>query len=253
MSISDKIQALETSRQAIATAISQKGGTVAQGDGFSQFATEISNLPSGGDDSTLRDLIERDITSINIPSGTTRIGGSAFSGCTSLTSVIIPSSVTQILSSAFYQCTGLVSITIPNSVNYMQDNVFYNCTSLTSVVLPSGITLFQQGLFYNCTSLTSVTIPNSVTRIFDSALRNCSSLTSISIPSSVTEIGSRAFQGCSSLTSFTCNATTPPTAGANALTDTNNCPIYVPAASVDTYKTVSGWSTYADRIQAIPT
>ena len=230
MSISDKIQALETSRQAIATAISQKGGTVAQGDGFSQFATEISNLPSGGDDSTLRDLIERDITSINIPSGTTRIGGSAFSGCTSLTSVIIPSSVTQILSSAFYQCTGLVSITIPNSVNYMQDNVFYNCTSLTSV-----------------------TIPNSVTRIFDSALRNCSSLTSISIPSSVTEIGSRAFQGCSSLTSFTCNATTPPTAGANALTDTNNCPIYVPAASVDTYKTVSGWSTYADRIQAIPT
>lgn len=34
--------------------------------------------------------------------------------------------------------------------------------------------------------------------------------------------------------------------------DTNNCPIYVPEASVDDYKTAEWWSDYADRIQAIP-
>jgi hypothetical protein len=33
---------------------------------------------------------------------------------------------------------------------------------------------------------------------------------------------------------------------------TNNCPIYVPSASVETYKSASGWSGYASRIQAIP-
>jgi hypothetical protein len=36
-----------------------------------------------------------------------------------------------------------------------------------------------------------------------------------------------------------------------ALDDTR-CIIYVPSASVDTYKAASGWSTYASRIQAIP-
>ena len=52
--------------------------------------------------------------------------------------------------------------------------------------------------------------------------------------------------------SVTVNATTPPTLGESALDYTNNCPIYVPAASVDVYKAASGWSTYASRIQAIP-
>jgi hypothetical protein len=56
------------------------------------------------------------------------------------------------------------------------------------------------------------------------------------------------------LTSITCNATTPPTLeDAFAFENTDNCPIYVPAESVDTYKAASGWSTYADRIQPIPT
>ena len=31
---------------------------------------------------------------------------------------------------------------------------------------------------------------------------------------------------------------------------TNNCPIYVPAGSVEAYKTAEYWSDYADRIQA---
>jgi len=39
--------------------------------------------------------------------------------------------------------------------------------------------------------------------------------------------------------------------GRDVFYDTNNCPIYVPAASVDAYKSASGWSAYASRIQAI--
>jgi hypothetical protein len=33
--------------------------------------------------------------------------------------------------------------------------------------------------------------------------------------------------------------------------DTNDCPIYVPADSVDAYKAAENWSQYAKRIQAI--
>jgi hypothetical protein len=50
----------------------------------------------------------------------------------------------------------------------------------------------------------------------------------------------------------TVNAITPPTLGSNAFDSTNNCPIYVPAESVNTYKSATNWSTYADRIQAMP-
>ena len=45
--------------------------------------------------------------------------------------------------------------------------------------------------------------------------------------------------------------TTPPTLSSNALDYTNNCPIYVPSASVNAYKSANNWSTYASRIQAI--
>jgi len=39
--------------------------------------------------------------------------------------------------------------------------------------------------------------------------------------------------------------------GTSAFDSTNNCQIYVPAASVDAYKAATNWSSYASRIQAI--
>ena len=78
-------------------------------------------------------------------------------------------------------------------------------------------------------------------------------ITSLSIPDGTTKIGYGAFYNCSRLTSVTIKATTPPTLTSGAFNDTNNCPIYVPAESVDAYKTATNWSAYADRIQAIPT
>ena len=71
------------------------------------------------------------------------------------------------------------------------------------------------------------------------------------IGNSVTTIGGYAFLDCSKLTSITINAETPPTLNEPSFDNTNNCPIYVPAGSVDVYKSASGWSEYASRIQAI--
>ena len=77
-------------------------------------------------------------------------------------------------------------------------------------------------------------------------------LISVEIGDCVTSIGEYAFNDCGSLTSITVNATTPPALGGRAFRSTNNCPIYVPSASVSSYQSASGWSSYGSRITAIP-
>lgn len=131
------------------------------------------------------------------------------------------------------------------------EEAFVECNSLTSIVIPNSVTSIGDWAFNNCGSLTSIDMPNSVTSIGIGAFMFCS-LTSCTIGSGVTSIGDYAFERCHSITSATVRATTPPSLGSSAFYDTNNCTIYVPSASVETYKSTSGWSDYASRIQAIP-
>ena len=100
-------------------------------------------------------------------------------------------------------------------------------------------------------SIYEVVIPSCVISIEYEAFSGCISLTTVTIPNSVTNIGSIAFNSCSGLTSITCNAIIPPTCTYGAFDNTNDCPIYVPASSVDIYKAAENWSEYASRIQAI--
>ena len=129
---------------------------------------------------------------------------------------------------------------------------FSQSSGLTSIDLPNTITSIGDSAFYSCSGLTSIDIPNSVTSIGNWTFQNCTSLTSCTIGSGVTSIGEGAFFQSSGLTSITINATTPPTVESITFYSTNNYPIYVPAESVNAYKSASGWSTYASRIQAIP-
>lgn len=72
------------------------------------------------------------------------------------------------------------------------------------------------------------------------------------IPDTVTSIGSEAFEQSPNMAAVFCMATTPPTLGAYAFYGTNDCPIYVPSASVSAYQSATGWSDYSSRIQAMP-
>lgn len=94
--------------------------------------------------------------------------------------------------------------------------------------------------------------------IIEDNFLNCGWLKTITIRDSVTEIKNSAFRNCENLDSITIYATTPPTLYYNptnknngAFYNTNNCPIYVPAESVNAYKTAQYWSNIASRIQSI--
>ena len=133
----------------------------------------------------------------------TRIGSSAFSGCSRLTSINIGNSVTYIGMYAFKRCSRLTSFTIPNSVMYIGEEAFSDCSGLTSVTIPNNVTSIGNRAFLRCSGLISVTIGNNVTSIGGRAFSGCSGLTSITIPNSVTSIGEYTFSGCSGLTSVT--------------------------------------------------
>lgn len=181
----------------------------------------------------------------------TSIGDEAFDGYYKLTSITIPDSVTNIGALAFNQCLSLTDITIPNSVTSIGNYAFSECTGLNNVTIGNGVTNIGEGAFASCSGLTKVTIPDGVTNIGNYAFNKCTGLTSITIPDSVKTIGYHAFYYCSSLTTITVQPTTPPRLGENAI-PSNVTTIYVPASSVNAYKSASGWKNYASKIQAIP-
>lgn len=152
----------------IAAAIKAKKGDITPIPA-ADFDTEITNLPSG-DDETLKGLIERSLRSITIPSGVTKIGNQAFLSYTGLTSIAIPDSVTYIGESAFQRCTGLTSIKIPNSVTYIGDSAFYICSNLAEVDMSTYTSVPELG-----------GDPEDVNYVFDS----CSSSLQIKVPSAL--------------------------------------------------------------------
>ena len=127
---------------------------------------------------------DKTVTEIVIPDIVTSIGGSAFSGCTSLTSITIPSGVTSIGFYAFHGCRSLTGIEFAENSELISigKSAFSGCTSLTSITIPSGVTSIGSYAFHGCSGITSVVIPDSVTSIDSAAFYGCSSLTSITLP-----------------------------------------------------------------------
>lgn len=132
---------------------------------------------------------------------------------------------------------------------------FSGRTDLISVDIPESVTSLGRPSFKGCTSLTGITFPSSITTIGTEAFYNCTSLTTVTIPSGVTTLGDYTFMSCTNLTSITFESTTPPVIcvnGTNQIFEDTTCTIYVPAESVEAYKTANYWTKWASRIQAIP-
>lgn len=207
----------------------------------------------------------------------TQLPESLFWGCSELANVVIPNGITRIQPYAFKGCSSLTSIHIPSSVQYIyttsatgstERGMFAGCNNLTS------LTVDENNPYYdsrdNCNAIISVnnqlvfgckntTIPTSVTSIGEGAFYGCKALTSITIPTNITSILKASFLYCSYLKTITMLSETPPTLSTSVFehiigsTAHGKAPlqeIRVPASAVETYKSATNWSVYADIIVA---
>lgn len=177
----------------------------------------------------------------------TSIGKSAFEGCTGLTSVTIGNKVTSIGKDAFENCSGLIHVVIGSNVTYIGSEAF-KATGITTIDIPNSVTAIGKSAFQDCANLTSLTFPNSIISIEEGILTDCINLKIVTIPNSVTAIDEQLLKNCNSLTEVYCYAENVPVTNTRAFEDSNagNAILYVPAASVDAYKTTSPWNEFGN-------
>ena len=191
------------------------------------------------------------------------INYSAFVDCSGFSGVlVIPKNVTLIGRAAFVGCNGISEVVVD------QENKVY--TSKGNCIIQKSNKMLVQA--FSCSEIPQddsivclenyalsrisgrdidFSLPKGVTEISLRAFYRCYALKNITIFSVVTSIGKDAFLEATNLELVIMQRVVPPTLGAGVFDNTNNCPIYVPADSVQAYKTANGWSAYADRIFAI--
>ena len=136
---------------------------------------------------------------IIIPNGVTRIANSVFQNNTGITSVSFPESLKEIGGSAFSGCTSLSgTLKLPEGLEKLGSSAFDGCRSLTGELrIPSGVKRIEDYTFSYCTGMESLVLPEGLTAIGDRAFYECSGLEgTLELPESLESIGSSAFNGC---------------------------------------------------------
>lgn len=137
-----------------------------------------------------------------------------------------------------------------HNMKYVQNQMFKSHTSLKSVTILSGTVSIGQICFQDCTACTQVILPSTLTTIGDSVFRGCTALTELRFPSSVSNITNyNIFYNVKCPLYF--YSTTPPSAGGTTFNNYKGSYIYVPSASIETYKAATGWSDVASKIYAM--
>lgn len=115
------------------------------------------------------------------------------------------------------------------------------------------VTSVGDGVFYDCTKVTSITLPNVLTT-GNQTFRQTDRLNTVDLHR-VTMIDERSFYAASGLTALIIRSEAVCGLGTNAFTSTKIASgtgyIYVPRNLVDSYKSATNWSAYANQIRAI--
>lgn len=233
-----------------------------------------SNIKSISNDTVLEQVGEYAFNGLKIAEGKLTLSDeiigipkNAFNTCSLLT-LNIPQKLEKIEQNGFYNCTNLKG-TLPKTLKTIESYGLYKCTSLIIDDLSNVESIASNGLAY-C-NLTTDKLKDNVTlgtyafqyctgfskmylntkTITNYCFQYCTELEEIEFGNLVSSIANYSFRNCTNLTKITCHATTPPTLASNAFTNAGSLTIYVPSSSLETYKTATNWSKYADKMVGI--
>lgn len=236
--------------------------------------TGMTNL--GGTFYNCYNLKQIDVSSWNTSTLTGEAMQNTFSGCRSVELLDLSGWTFSGLTTQYsirylcQYCSQLKRILFPRNINFGSasslQQMFEGCFNLSECGL-NGATITSSiintgSMFVNCMSLVEMdmsgwnfsnyTASSNMTNMF----RYCFNLTKVVFPASTLVMNANMFDQCYNLKTIIVNATTPPT-WAVTTTYLNqlhpNYKIYVPDASVETYKTATGWLNAADHIYGIST
>jgi hypothetical protein len=178
----------------------------------------------------------------------------AFYNCTNLKTISIPENCKELQYYAFQKCTALESVTGLENAETMGLAVFDSCYALAinELRMPNLKGTLRANVFTACT-MTRVEDLGQITHIADTGYNKgiFPKMTEfLRLPATLVDISNYAFQINTNLQTIICEAVNPPTAAAGIFNG-SNCPIYVPDASLEAYKTATNWNAYADRIHPL--
>lgn len=224
-------------------------------DGYSEVTVNVSG-GGGGDDGSLKGIIERTVTTLTLPSDLTKVGDYAFYNCSNLELTSLPSGVAQFGLYAFYGCVKITLSELPDSVTNIGSYAFHRCSSIESISCNGALVSIGNFAFQRCTKLSQIRFPNSraniVTNTFGSttASNACKALEFADV-GSPTSIAANAFANCYKLQTLVLRKDSvctlanvsaflkTPLRGYSGLTGT----VYVPSNLIASYQTASNWNT----------
>lgn len=192
-----------------------------------------------------------------LPTGLTSLSNAVFSGCTKLALTKLPDSLLTIGTSTFSGCSVLAFQELSSSITTIGNYAFQNCINLAITNVPDNVTSLGTGAFKGCSKLTNIEVSANVKTINSYTFQSCSNLQNVILKGELSSIGNQAFNACPKLTQLVLPniIKVPALNNANTFTDTPIASgtgyIYVPDDLVDSFKTTSKWSTYANQIKPI--
>lgn len=228
-------------------------------------------------------------TTFTLPPQIKVISSGAFSNCKFLREFVIPegSALRSIETNAFWECSNLSALRISkdSKLANIEKDAFYSCP-LTSLYIPQFLTSFkstwdtsntksvtihpENQYFVNIDSIIygrqdknvvylpkdikgTIHIPEFINEITVRMFCDMKKVSTIELPTSLTSIDNYAFAGCSGLQRIISGSSNAPITNASSFEEMpiENITLYVPASSVDTYKS-NGWNVF-QKIEAFPT
>ena len=133
--------------------------------------------------------MKRQVRSVVVKEGITRIPNYAFYDFAEIEEVSLPSTLTSIGDYAFCHCS-FSEITIPLALEELGTGAFSHCGLLRFCdLLYTEVTVLPAALFEECTGLQYISLPGVAERLEETCLYGCDQISSLLLPASVTSIG----------------------------------------------------------------